>query len=264
MLAALFAVAAYKEDQDVVVLDSSSFDAFVKESPVTLVEFYAPWCGHCKELAPKWAEAAGKAKKLSPAVPLAKVDCDAESDLCGRVDVSGYPTIKLFQGGVAEEYNGPREADGIVSTLKKYASFKFVELKVAASDVAHYVEQKPASLIGFFRKPVAASKAFKTYKAAAFELADKDGLQFAWTSDEAIAKHYKASVPGLLLVKAGKTEGAVLKVCLRQHRRRRHRLAPAWRADRPATTLAHPAPQVPRNKDEFTSDYVLDWVNGAL
>ena len=134
MLAALFAVAAYKEDQDVVVLDSSSFDAFVKESPVTLVEFYAPWCGHCKELAPKWAEAAGKAKKLSPAVPLAKVDCDAESDLCGRFDVSGYPTIKLFQGGVAEEYNGPREADGIVSTLKKYASFKFVDGRSYTSD----------------------------------------------------------------------------------------------------------------------------------
>ena len=113
---------------------------------------------------------------------------------------------------------------------------------MAASDIAHYVEQKPASLIGFFRKPVAASKAFKTYKAAAFELADKDGLQFAWTSDEAIAKHYKASVPGLLLVKAGKTEGAVLKVCLRQHRRRRHRLAPALACRPPRHHSRPPCP----------------------
>ena len=59
------AAAAWPEEDSVVVLDDKNFDQFLKETPLTIVEFYAPWCGHCKELAPKWAEAAKRAKALS-------------------------------------------------------------------------------------------------------------------------------------------------------------------------------------------------------
>ena len=84
-------------------------------------EFYAPWCGHCQSLAPEWAAAAAKTRKLKPAVPLAKVDADAHSSLAKRFDVSGYPTIKTFKKGVAKEYDGPREAKGIVAFAKEFA-----------------------------------------------------------------------------------------------------------------------------------------------
>lgn len=55
---------------------------------------------------------------MSPAGPLAKVDADAHKELGSRFDVSGYPTIKIFRNGKPEDYNGPREAKGIVSFVK--------------------------------------------------------------------------------------------------------------------------------------------------
>ena len=89
---------AIKEEDDVAVLDSvAAFDEFIKATPFALVEFYAPWCGHCKELAPQWAEAAGRTKKLAKPVPLAKVDATEQEELATRFDVTGYPTIKLVR-----------------------------------------------------------------------------------------------------------------------------------------------------------------------
>ncbi|KAJ2959631.1 hypothetical protein NQZ79_g4932 [Umbelopsis isabellina] len=101
---------------DVVDLDAKSFDKHVQKEDLTLVEFFAPWCGHCKALAPEWEKAA---TELSGTVKLAKVDCTVEQDICTGQDVKGYPTIKVFRNGVPSEYGGPRQADGIVSYMKK-------------------------------------------------------------------------------------------------------------------------------------------------
>lgn len=81
-------------------------------------EFYAPWCGHCKSLAPEWSAAASKTKKLNPPVLLAKVDADKHSELASKYGVSGYPTIKVFKNGKESEYDGPRESKGIVKFVK--------------------------------------------------------------------------------------------------------------------------------------------------
>ena len=59
-----------------------------------MVEFYAPWCGHCKALEPEYDAAA----KQLPEGALAKVDCDAHSELCSAQGVDGYPTLKYFVG----------------------------------------------------------------------------------------------------------------------------------------------------------------------
>lgn len=89
---------------------------------MTWYNVVAPWCGHCKRLAPEYARAAGLLKNSDPPVPLAKVDCTSESggkDICSEYGVSGYPTLKIFKNGeFAQEYSGPREADGIVKYMK--------------------------------------------------------------------------------------------------------------------------------------------------
>ncbi len=80
-----------------------------------LVEFFAPWCGHCKNLAPHWAKAA---TELKGKVKLGAVDATVHSSLAGQYGVQGYPTIKYFPAGVKkgpEEYDGGRTADDIVS-----------------------------------------------------------------------------------------------------------------------------------------------------
>jgi len=88
------------------------------------VEFYAPWCGHCKNLAPIWAAAA---TELKGKVKLGAVDATVHQSLAGQYDIKGYPTIKYFPGGKkdpnsVEDYNGDRSKDGIVTwALNKVA-----------------------------------------------------------------------------------------------------------------------------------------------
>ncbi|EDV27040.1 uncharacterized protein TRIADDRAFT_63251 [Trichoplax adhaerens] len=107
---------------DVIELKTSNFNSVIAQQDITLVEFYAPWCGHCKNLAPQYESAATELKRNDPPVPLAKVDCTAESDLCGKYGVSGYPTLKIFRNGaLSADYNGPREAKGIISYMQKQA-----------------------------------------------------------------------------------------------------------------------------------------------
>ena len=66
-------------DKDVVVLTDSNFDDLVLHSKdIWLVEFYAPWCGHCKKLEPEWNEAASK---LKGQVKIGKVDATVENSL---------------------------------------------------------------------------------------------------------------------------------------------------------------------------------------
>mgnify|MGYP006244775691 CR=1 FL=1 len=57
--------------------------------------FYAPWCGHCKKLAPHWARAATTLKGTAPDVGLAKVDAEKNTKLQERFGIQGFPTIKV-------------------------------------------------------------------------------------------------------------------------------------------------------------------------
>jgi protein disulfide-isomerase A6 len=78
------------------------------------VEFYAPWCGHCQQLAPKWKQVAAKLKGV---VNVGAVDCDAHKALCQRHGVKGYPTIKALTPRAGAdgwvEYQGQRGAKDI-------------------------------------------------------------------------------------------------------------------------------------------------------
>lgn len=106
---------------DVVEVTSATFDAEVMQSEaLVLVEFYAPWCGHCKNLAPEWKKAATALK--SKGVKLVAIDATVHSDLASKYAIQGYPTIKVFAKGPKgepTEYQGPRDAEGIVGAVHK-------------------------------------------------------------------------------------------------------------------------------------------------
>jgi len=120
-LAILFAaIVAVSFASDVVVLDESNFDSVVNGDKAVFVEFYAPWCGHCKNLAPEY-EIAATAFKGQSGVVVASVDADKHSSLGSRFGVKGFPTLKFFPKGgdvkSPEDYNGGRTAADIVQFL---------------------------------------------------------------------------------------------------------------------------------------------------
>jgi protein disulfide-isomerase A6 len=102
------------EPTAVVTLTDANFEEQVTNgTDVWLIDFYAPWCGHCKTLAPKWAEAS---LKLEGKVKFGAVDCDSQKALQSKYEIQGYPTLKLFAPGAAAETIEPgRHTDSIVS-----------------------------------------------------------------------------------------------------------------------------------------------------
>ncbi|KAG8052238.1 hypothetical protein GUJ93_ZPchr0001g32744 [Zizania palustris] len=104
----------FADGDHVVALTESTFEKEVGQDRGALVEFYAPWCGHCKKLAPEY-EKLGASFKKAKSVLIAKVDCDEHKTVCSKYGVSGYPTIQWFPKGSLEpkKYEGQRTAEAI-------------------------------------------------------------------------------------------------------------------------------------------------------
>ena len=130
------ASALYSSSDDVERLSAKDFSQTVlqAEKPY-LVEFYAPWCGHCKNLAPEWRKAATALKGI---VGVGAVDAteEANAPLASRYGVSGFPTIKIFLPGDsnAKDYQGARDASGIIDyTLGQLREVAQTRLKGGSS-----------------------------------------------------------------------------------------------------------------------------------
>lgn len=65
---------------------------------IWLVDYFAPWCGPCQQLAPQWTLVA-KTLQVLPFVHVASVNCELESSLCSNQGIRSYPTIRLYPAG---------------------------------------------------------------------------------------------------------------------------------------------------------------------
>jgi len=105
---------------DVIDLTPQNFDSVVlKGGKPALVEFFAPWCGHCKNLAPVYEELATNFKHAADKVVVAKVDADNHKDLGKKFGVQGFPTLKWFDGksDKPSEYEGGRDLESLAKWI---------------------------------------------------------------------------------------------------------------------------------------------------
>jgi protein disulfide-isomerase A1 len=167
------------------------------ESPTNVLPtVFAPWCGHCKALAPEYEEAATTLKEKQ--IALAKVDCTEQQDLCQEMGVEGYPTLKIFRGkdNVAP-YGGPRKAPAIVSYMTKQ-SMPAVSLLQSSEALEEFKTADKIVMVGYFAADDKSSNA--TFSEVAEEM--RDGALFAATSDAELAKAEGVKQPAVVLYKS--------------------------------------------------------------
>lgn len=178
---------------DVLLLGDSDFSSRLADNDMVLVKFYAPWCGHCKKLAPEFEKAATILKANDPPVILAEVDCTADGkDTCSAHGVSGYPTLKAFKNGEkAFDYEGPRDSDGIVKYMRGKAGPSSKELK-SVEDAEKFLANSEHSIIGFFESD--SSEAAKQFQKLASALSDNFRFAHSYSADVHNKYSYKDDV----------------------------------------------------------------------
>ena len=107
----------YEGKSSVILLDKNSFEKEVVQSKdIWLIEFFAPWCGHCQNFAPEYEKAA---RALKGIFKIGAVNADSEKELAGKYGIQGFPTVKFF--GITktniQDYNGARSAQAIINYM---------------------------------------------------------------------------------------------------------------------------------------------------
>lgn len=182
-------------EDNVLVLTKPIFDNVIASNDFVLVEFYAPWCGHCKSLAPEYAKAATKLLEEESPIKLAKVDATQEQDLAEFYKVKGYPTLIFFKKGNTVEYNGGRQADDIVAWLKKKTGPPAIEV-ASAEQAKEVIAANNVVILGFF--PDQGSDKAVTFLNTAGLVDDQI---FAVVTDEKVIEELEAQPEDVILYK---------------------------------------------------------------
>lgn len=196
---------------DVVVLGGDNFEAVVGASKFALVEFYAPWCGHCKTLAPHYAKAAAELKATHPDIVIGKVDATQHAELSQKFGVQGYPTLKWFIGGDTEtpvEYQGGRDAEGILKWVTRKSGPTFT----TADDVDALATKEAEAeviMLGYFTE--FSGPDYEAFIAASQKVED---VAFVQTTSADVATAATLAGPGFVIIKNFKTSSEVERVIM--------------------------------------------------
>lgn len=97
-------------------LTPDNFESSVNDGGLWFVKFYAPWCGHCKKMAPVLDKVA---PQLEGVMSIGKMDCTVHKKFCDGRGVRGYPSLEVHRAGETFDYPGGRSADAIKSFAKR-------------------------------------------------------------------------------------------------------------------------------------------------
>lgn len=189
------ALAAIETEEEVLVLTDDNFEEALSEHPNLLVEFYAPWCGHCKNLAPEYAQAAAELGKMDPPMYIAKVDTTAATEVGKKYEIQGFPTLKFFKNGAVSEYQAGRTAKDIVDFVVKKSgpAVKPVESK---ADLEKFVTNNEVVVVGVVDSLEGTNA--EIYEKAA---GAADDLTWVVTADASVAAEYNLAAGEVAIVR---------------------------------------------------------------
>eukprot|EP00545_Synedropsis_sp_CCMP1620_P008324 CAMPEP_0119012640 /NCGR_PEP_ID=MMETSP1176-20130426/7111_1 /TAXON_ID=265551 /ORGANISM="Synedropsis recta cf, Strain CCMP1620" /LENGTH=221 /DNA_ID=CAMNT_0006965637 /DNA_START=48 /DNA_END=713 /DNA_ORIENTATION=+ len=118
--ALLVALAASVAQGQVTTLTEANY-AQLTAGKTVFVKFYAPWCGHCKAMAPDWEKLADEWRDHKVGL-IAQIDCVEEAQLCQDFEVEGYPTLYFGDPAAPETYEGARDYDAMATFAKENLS----------------------------------------------------------------------------------------------------------------------------------------------
>ncbi|KAI9227559.1 MAG: thioredoxin-like protein [Piptocephalis tieghemiana] len=192
-----------------VELDDKNFDALTSVGP-WFIKYYAPWCGHCQQLAPTWLD---MAHTLQGQVNVGEVDCTVQSDLCERQGIKGFPTVKFYHSGATSEFRASRTLEALTDFALRASRSPLVptspaELRhlITEHDVVFaYIEEEGEEEKG----ERGGAKVSSSIAKKAVELAARPYFEHAHFSHigkeiDSIKKEYEiSSFPALMVLKDG-------------------------------------------------------------
>jgi protein disulfide-isomerase A1 len=149
------------EENDVVNLTDTNFDDFLATHEWVFVKYYAPWCGHCKTMAPGYSELALEHKYKENGIPIAKVDATVAKRVAEKMKPQGFPTLRLYNRGFEIDYKGGRDKKDIEAFIEAKMTAQaiqidtedeFEELKGAHLAAIYFLDSRDSSDIAAFKR----------------------------------------------------------------------------------------------------------------
>lgn len=222
LLLASVALASFYKNSPVVEA-KGNLGPVLKSNKTSIVEFYAPWCGHCRSLLPEYVKASKGLRGLANVVA---VDCDQEINkpLCAQWKVQGFPTLKIFRPfndpktgkkmrPMVEDYKGPREA----ATIVKEVSGRIKNLTKRLSSVADLKKllETEEDIFHILYLPSTTKKLVQVppvLKAVAIDFADTAKVSFSpGKTVPEIVKHLQREYPSLSKLDTTQSQIVLLK-----------------------------------------------------
>lgn len=194
LAAVILSTPVVQAEEAVESLTADTFDDYITKHKHAVVQFYAPWCGHCKNLAPHY-EAAAKILEEEDDIHLAKVDATVETDLASKFNVRGYPTIKIFIEGKPMEYKGGRTEGEIITYLRKKFGPPASEIADAAA-LEKAKENNKVIVVAFLE--AASGDVYEDFVAHA---QTDDKISYFYTTNADLASAEEVTAPAVVLFK---------------------------------------------------------------